>query len=127
MAGKASSVKQAGYIYADWLRHTQYRAIAKSGADHTFLTTYDRICLSNVKSATSPLKASILIAKLPELTELRCPQVRILLLPHVERRLARSDLPTDVRYRCSPSCWRNANVICASENLVLRMNISSLL
>jgi len=44
------------------------------------------------------LQASVLVAQLAELPDLGEPELAVLLLPHVEARLAHAHLPTDVPY-----------------------------
>lgn len=48
-----------------------------------------------------PLQARVLVAQLTQLLELRQSQLAVLLLPHIEARLADAQLTTHIRDRCT--------------------------
>jgi hypothetical protein len=52
-----------------------------------------------------PLQSGVLVPQLPELADLKQPQVAVALLPDIERRLADTHLPAHVRHRLSGGHW----------------------
>ena len=45
-----------------------------------------------------PLQPSVLLLELPQSPQLTHTQVRVLFLPHVKRRFAHAELPTDISH-----------------------------